>query len=81
MEVVTMVTGRLNHTGTVHGSVRMSILRGAVLLRITDTLRPEVFTAVTKNNAVFWDIKTVLTSQETHYVSATELSRLKLCKI
>jgi hypothetical protein len=34
------------------------------------------------NNAVFWDIKTpVCTSQETHYVSATESSRLMLCKI
>jgi hypothetical protein len=32
-------------------------------------------------NAVFWDIKTVRTSQETHYVSATEPSRLMLCKI
>jgi hypothetical protein len=33
-------------------------------------------------NAVYWDIKrTVCTSQETHYVSATEYSRLMLCKI
>jgi hypothetical protein len=33
-------------------------------------------------NAVFWDIKNpVRTSQETHYVSATELRRLILCKI
>jgi hypothetical protein len=33
-------------------------------------------------NAVFWDIKTpVRTSQETHYVSATEPSLLMLCKI
>jgi hypothetical protein len=33
-------------------------------------------------NAIFWDIKKqVLTSQETHYVSTTESSRLMLCKI
>jgi hypothetical protein len=40
-----------------------------------------VFTAVTMKNTVFWDIKkSVRTSQETHYVSATESSRLMLCK-
>jgi hypothetical protein len=32
-------------------------------------------------NDLFWDIKTVRTSQETHYVSATEPSRLMLCEI
>jgi hypothetical protein len=33
-------------------------------------------------NGVFWDIKTLVrTSQETHYVSATELSRLMICKV
>jgi hypothetical protein len=33
-------------------------------------------------SAVFWDIKTpVRTSQETHYLSVTESSKLKLCKI
>jgi hypothetical protein len=33
-------------------------------------------------NGVFWDIKNpVRTSQETHYISATELSRLMLCNI
>jgi hypothetical protein len=33
-------------------------------------------------NAVFWDKKKpVRTSQEIHYVSATEPSRLRLCKI
>jgi hypothetical protein len=33
-------------------------------------------------NVVFWNIKIpVLTSQETHYISATELCRLMLCKI
>jgi hypothetical protein len=31
-------------------------------------------------NAAIWDIKTVRTSQETHYTSATEPSRLMLCK-
>jgi hypothetical protein len=45
-------------------------------------VRFDVFTAVTMKNGVFWDIKTpVRTSQETHYVSTTELSRLMLCKI
>jgi hypothetical protein len=33
-------------------------------------------------NAVFYDIKTpVHTSQEKHYVSATDLTQLMLCKI
>jgi hypothetical protein len=33
-------------------------------------------------NAVFWDIKAqFLTSQEKHYVSATESGLLMLCKI
>jgi hypothetical protein len=44
-------------------------------------VRFEVFTAVTMKNAVFWDKNTVHTSQETHYVSATESSQLMLCKI
>jgi hypothetical protein len=38
------------------------------------------FTAVTMKIAVFWDIKT-RTSQETHYASATEPSRLMVRKI
>jgi hypothetical protein len=45
-------------------------------------VRFEVFTVVTMKNAVFWDTKTPLrTSQQTHYVSATEPSQLMLCKI
>jgi hypothetical protein len=45
-------------------------------------VRFEVFTALTMKNAVFWDIKDpVRTSQETRYVSATDPSRLMLCKI
>jgi hypothetical protein len=38
---------------------------------------------VTMENAVFYDIvKTLVrTSQEAHYVSATEFSRLILCRI
>jgi hypothetical protein len=44
-------------------------------------VRFEVFTAVTMKNVV-WDIKNpVRTSQETHYVSATESSQLMLCEI
>jgi hypothetical protein len=31
-------------------------------------------------NVTSWDIKAVRTSQETHYVSTTEPSRLILCK-
>jgi hypothetical protein len=42
----------------------------------------EVFTAVTMKNVVFCEYKNaVRTSQETHYVSDTDLSRLMLCKI
>jgi hypothetical protein len=44
-------------------------------------VRLEVFTATAMKNAVFWDIKTVRTSQGTHYLSVTEPSRLMLCKI
>jgi hypothetical protein len=48
----------------------------------TDYVRFEIFTAVTMKNVVFWDIKTpVRTSQETHYVSDTEPSRLMLRNI
>jgi archaellum biogenesis protein FlaJ (TadC family) len=48
----------------------------------TDYLRFVVLTAVTVKNAVFWDIKNpVRISQETHYVSDTNPSRLLLCKI
>jgi hypothetical protein len=42
-------------------------------------VRSAVFTAVTMKNAVLWDINTVRNLQETHYVSATEPSRLMLC--
>jgi hypothetical protein len=46
------------------------------------SVRFEVFTAVTKKNVVFWDIKPpVSISPETHYASATEPSQLMLCKI
>jgi hypothetical protein len=44
-------------------------------------LRFEVFTAVTIKNVVSWDKNPVHISQERHYVSAIELSRLILCKI
>jgi hypothetical protein len=41
----------------------------------------QIFTAVTMNNFVFWDIKKVLNSQEKHYFSSKENGRLKFCKI
>jgi hypothetical protein len=41
----------------------------------------DVFTTVTMKNVVFWNEYPVRTSQETHYVSATESSQLMLCKI
>jgi hypothetical protein len=44
-------------------------------------VRFEVFTAVTMKNAVFWDIKTKFVPHRKHYVSATDHSRLLLCKI
>jgi hypothetical protein len=44
-------------------------------------VRFEVFTAVTMKKAVFWDIKTQFVSHRRQYVSATEPSRLMLCKI
>jgi hypothetical protein len=36
---------------------------------------------VTKKIVVYWDIKTQFIPHRRHYVSATEASRLKLCKI
>jgi hypothetical protein len=42
----------------------------------------EVFTAVIMKNAIFWDIRTqFVPQQETSYASATDPSRLMLCKI
>jgi hypothetical protein len=56
-------------------------LESSTLVKVED-VRFEVFTAVTMKNVVFWDIETPFrTSQETHYVSATESSQLMLCKI
>jgi hypothetical protein len=46
-----------------------------------NVVRFEVSTAATAKNAIFRDIKLVRTSQETHYVSATEPNQLMLCKI
>jgi hypothetical protein len=40
-----------------------------------------VFTAVVMKNVVFWDIKFRFVPHRTHYISATEPSRLMLCKI
>jgi hypothetical protein len=44
-------------------------------------LRFEVLTAVTMNNAVFWDIIPQFVPHRKHYFSAKESSRLILCKI
>jgi hypothetical protein len=44
-------------------------------------MRFETFAVVTMKNVIFWDIKTQFVSQETHYMSATEPSRLMLRKI
>jgi hypothetical protein len=43
--------------------------------------RSEVFTAVTMENAVFWDIRTQFIPHRRHYISATDLSGLMLCQI
>jgi hypothetical protein len=48
--------------------------------QITTYVRFEVFTAVTTKNVVFWDIETQFVLYR-RYVSATESSRLMLCKI
>jgi hypothetical protein len=44
-------------------------------------VRYEVFTAVAMRNGSFWDIKSLFVPHRKHYVSATEPSRLMLCKI
>jgi hypothetical protein len=41
----------------------------------------EVSTVETMKNVVFWHIKTQFVPHRRHYVSATEPSRLMLCKI
>jgi hypothetical protein len=52
-----------------------------IWFNVTGFVRFEVFTAVTMTNAVFWDIKTQFVPHRRHYVSATESSRLMLCKV
>jgi hypothetical protein len=45
-------------------------------------VRFEVSTAATMKNAVLWDIETqFVLHRRTHYLSATEPSRLMICKI
>jgi hypothetical protein len=57
-------------------------VENSALRRNCKTARFEIFTAVTVKNAVFWYLKTrFLTSKETYCDSATEPSRLMLCKI
>jgi hypothetical protein len=51
------------------------------LINETYAVRFEVSTAVTIKNVVFWDIKTKFVPHRKYYVSATEPSRLMLCKI
>jgi hypothetical protein len=60
-----------------------SICRSATVATQTgqNLVRFELFTAVTMKNVVFWDKKTFRTSQKTHYISATETSRLTVCRI
>jgi hypothetical protein len=52
-------------------------------VRAEDNLvRFVVFQALTMNNVVFWNIETrFIPHKKEHYVSATESSRLMLCKI
>jgi hypothetical protein len=47
---------------------------------INEIVRSDVFTAMTMNNVVFWDMKTKFVPHRRH-ISATELSQLMLCKI
>jgi hypothetical protein len=44
-------------------------------------IRFNVFTEVTVKNPALWDIKTQLVPHRKYYVSATEHTRLMLCKI
>jgi hypothetical protein len=50
-------------------------------INIDTHVRIEVFTAVTIENVVFWDIKPEFVPHRRHYVSTTESSQLMLCKI
>jgi hypothetical protein len=49
--------------------------------QIDSYVRSEVFTAITMNNAVIRDKTPLRTSQEAHYISATEPSNLTVCNI
>jgi hypothetical protein len=44
-------------------------------------VRFEVFTAVTMKDVVFWDIRTQFVPHRKHFTTATEPSRLMICKI
>jgi hypothetical protein len=51
------------------------------LANVHKDVKFEVFMAVTMKNAVFWYIKTQFVLHRKHFISATELSLLMLCKI
>jgi hypothetical protein len=44
-------------------------------------VRFEVITAVAMKEVIFWDIETQFIPHRRYYFSATELSRLLLCKL
>jgi hypothetical protein len=48
---------------------------------VTDLCKIWVLTDVTMKNEVFWDRKTQFVPHRRHYVSATEPTRLMLCKV
>jgi ABC-type molybdate transport system substrate-binding protein len=61
-------------------------IKTAVLWDIKSQFEPHrrhitVFAAATMKNSVLWDIKPQFVLHRKHYLSATEPSRLLLCKI
>jgi hypothetical protein len=50
-------------------------------IKCWEIVRIEVFMAATMKNVVFWGINTKFVTHRKYYVSVTECSLLKLCKI
>jgi hypothetical protein len=72
---VALISRRLHPKTTVSTDVVHSLLSAAFHTAVHSISESY------KENIIIWDIKTVHTSQETHYVSAAEPSRSMVCRI
>jgi hypothetical protein len=74
------VNTEVPHKGTRTVQTIQHLFAAALHLTTRPCHNSVVFTAVTMKNVVFWDIKTQFVLHRRH-VSATERSRLMICKI